>query len=105
MTQKDIYDFLRLNPLGVSVQVGSKEDLNGDDYLFLNFISDQIIGSDDKGPYKTSALITVATKGFEDRATLVEFIKEKFNVYVVYETSDEFEYYTADCSFEVILNG
>lgn len=104
MKQKDIYDWLKTNPLGVDVEVGSKDDLNGRDYLFLNFLTEELIGSDDKGVYKTSVQITVATKDFEDRNLLVDFIKEKFNVYVTYDTSDEFEYYVADCNFEVILN-
>lgn len=104
MTQKDIYEYLKTNPLNVAVEVGSKEDLNGNDYIFLNFLTDELIGSDDRGIYKTSVQITVATRDFENRSLLVDFIKQKFNVYVTYQISDEFEYYLADCTFEVILN-
>ena len=105
MTQKDIYDYLKSNPLNVAVHVGSLEEMNGKDYIFLDFTTDELIGSDDKGEYQTAIQMTVATKDWKTRIQLVRFIMEKFNVSVTYETSREFQYYLAKCNTSVILYG
>lgn len=103
MTQKDIYDYLSANPLGVAVHVGDLEDLHGNDYIFLDFLSDDLIGFDNGGIYKTEIQITVVTKDFENRKVLTQYVKDKFNVSVSYETSDEFLYFLARCRTEAIL--
>ena len=105
MTQKDIVDYLKLNPYNTNVNVGSLEDMNGKDYIFVDYLTENLIGSDDKGVYKTSIQLTVATKDFDKRKQLVNYIQNKFNVDVVYEMHDEYEYYLARCTFEGILNG
>lgn len=103
MTQKDIYEALLKNPLNVEVHIGDLEDLNGKDYIFLDFTTDDIMPSDDKGAYQTFIQITCATKNWKDRKTLVKFIKELFNVSITYETSSSFQYYLARCSFGCLL--
>lgn len=105
MTQKDIYELLQKNPLNVDVWVGDLDDLNGKDYIFLDFLNDDLIGSDDSGVYQSFIQITVATKSFDNRATLVQFIKKYFNVSVEYERSTEFQYFLARCQTGVLLNG
>lgn len=105
MTQKEIFDYLKANPLNVAVHVGDLEDLNGRDYIFLDFLYDELIGFDNKGIYKTEIQITIVTKDYEDRRALVNYVKEGFNVSVSYETSDEFLYYLARCRTEVIIHG
>ena len=52
-TQKEIYDYLLANPLEVDVSVGDVEDLNGKDYIFLDYTSDNLISSDNRGVYQT----------------------------------------------------
>jgi len=102
-TQKDIYDYLLANPLKVDVAVGSVEDLNGKDYIFLDYTDENLIGYDDKGAYQTYMQITVATKDFENRKTLVKYVKDYLNVVVAYEKSIDFEYYLARCTCGVLM--
>lgn len=104
-TQKGIYDYLLLNPLSVTVSVGDVEDLNGRDYIFLDYTGDDLIGYDNKGTYLTSIQITVATRNFENRKTLVDYIKDYLNVSIAYEKSFEFEYYVARCTCAILMNG
>lgn len=105
MTQKEIYDYLLANPLQTNVCVGQVDDLNGQDYIILDFLNEDLIGYDDKGTYRTYIQMTVATKDFENRKTLVSYIKQKFNVEVNYETSAEFQYFLARCRTGILLNG
>lgn len=102
-TQKQIYDYLVANPLGVKVNIGDLEDLNGQDYIFLNYLYDELIGSDDKGVYRQRINIMVATHDFDDRMTLTNYIKDLLNVSVTYERIDEYEYYTATCECGVLM--
>lgn len=105
MTQKDIFDLLKENPLGIDVHVGDLEDLNGKDYIFLDFTSEELIGSDDLGCYQTFVQITICTKDWTDRKTLANFVKNLFGVSITYENSQTFQYYQAICEFGTILNG
>lgn len=102
-TQKEIYDYLLLNPLNVDVAVGDVESLNGKDYLFFDYIDDVLISSDDRGVYKTSIQITVATRDFANRRTLVNYIKDFLNVAVNYDKATDFEYFLARCTCEVLM--
>lgn len=102
-SQKDIYDYLVANPLGVDVSVGDVEDLNGKDYIFLDFQYDELIGSDNRGVYRTSVQITVATKDFDDRKVLADYVKNLFNVEVTYEKAFDFEYFLARCRSGVLM--
>lgn len=104
-SQKEIYEYLVNNPLEVEVHIGDLEDMNGRDYIFLDYLNDDIIAFDDNGVYKTSIQITVATRDFDTRKILTDYVKNYFTVSVSYEKSDEFEYYLARCSREVLLYG
>lgn len=104
-SQKEIYDYLCLNPLNAPVMVGDVEDLNGRDYIFLDFTSSSLIPSDDRGVYKTSLQITVFTYDFENRKILEQYVKDYMNVRVTYDKSDEFEYYLARCEATVLIYG
>lgn len=103
--QKDIYEYLLANPLKVAVHIGDLEDMNGKDYIFLDYLNDELIGSDDKGCYRTDLQITTATRDFENRKILVNYIKDYFNVSVSYEKSEEFDYYLARCRTGILING
>lgn len=102
-TQKGIYDYLCANPLGTAVNVGDLEDLNGQDYIFLDFLNEDLIGYDDKGTYRTELQITVACKDFENRKTLTKYVQDYMNVSTYYETSYAFEYYLSRNTATVIL--
>ena len=102
-TQKQVYDYLLLNPLNVNVAVGDVSDLDGRDYLFLSYTNDEIIGADNKATYQTFIQITVATRDFEDRKTLVNYVKDLLNVTVTYEKAIDFEYYVARCNCGVLM--
>ena len=102
-TQKQIFDYLVANPLGVEVHVGALEDMNGQDYIFYNPLYDTLLGSDDRGVYRSRLQITVATRDFEDNKTLVNYVKDFFNVSVNYDKSYEFEYYLTRCECGVLM--
>lgn len=104
-TQKMIYDYLLANPLKVDVSVGDVEELNGKDYIFLDYTDEQLVSYDDKGAYQTYLQITVATRDFENRKTLVEYVKKYLNVVVAYEKAIDFEYFLARCTCGVLMNG
>jgi len=105
-TQKEIYDYLSNNPLGVTVSIGDVENLNSADYIFLDYTSDEIIGSDNEGTYQTFIQVTVATRDFDDRATLVKYVKDYFKVMSIdYEKSFEFEYFLARMNKGILMKG
>ena len=103
-TQKEIYDYLSNNPLGVTVEVGDVGNLNSADYIFLDYLNDEIIGSDNEGAYQTFIQVTVATREFDDRTTLVKYVKDYFKVMSIdYEKSFEFEYFLARMNKGILL--
>ena len=102
-TQKEIYDYLVANPLGVNVSIGDVENLNGKDYIFLDYTNETLISSDNDAVYQTYLQITVATRNFVNRKTLVEYVKQYLNVLVDYDKSFEFEYYVARCTCGVLM--
>ena len=102
-TQKEIYEYLKANPLGTNVHVGDLEDMEGQDYIFLDYFSDNPILCDNDGYYQTIIEISVLTKDFEDRKTLVKYIKKKFLSTPSYSRSDEYEYYQAQFTTGVFL--
>ena len=95
ISQKEFKAYLDNNPLGTEVWIGDLEDLNGKDYIFLNYTDQELIGSDNKGVYQTHYEIVIATKDFDDRLTLTNYIQQFLNVSVDFSKSDEFEYYLA----------
>lgn len=94
-TQKEIYEYLKANPLNVDVHIGDLEDMNGKDYIFLDYLNDINILRDDDAYYQTLIQIQIYTRDFEDRKTLVNYIKQKFLSAPTYSKSDEFEYFVA----------
>lgn len=94
-TQKEIYEYLVANPLGTAVHIGDLEDMNGNDYIFLDYLNEEPMLRDNTADYQTIIQISVLTKDFEDRKTLVNYIKDKFLIAPEYSKSDEFEYYQA----------
>lgn len=105
ITQREIYDFLLANPLGVAVHIGDLEDMNGNDYIFLDYLNDEPILRDDDAYYQTIIQISVLTKDFEHRKTLVNYIKNKFLSAPTYSRYDESQYYQAQFTFGVIVSG
>lgn len=104
-TQKEIYEYLSNNPLGVEVHIGDLEDMQGKDYIFLDYLNEDLIGFDDMGMYQTFIQISVATKDYDNRMILVKYIKELFVYKPDYSHDDEAEYYLAQADVGVILNG
>ena len=102
-TQKEIYDYLKANPLGTEVHIGDLEDMNGQDYIFLDYLNDVAMLRDNNADYQTIMQISVLTRDFEDRKTLVNYIKKKFLSAPTYSKSDEFEYYEAQFTIGVFI--
>lgn len=95
-TQKEIWDYLVDNPLGVEVHVGDLEDMNNQDYIFFDYLTDNPISADDGYTDSTIGVqFSVLTKDFENRKVLVKYIKDMFVCTISYDHSDEHEYYAA----------
>lgn len=103
-TQKEIYDFLKANPLGTQVHVGDLEDMDGQDYIFLDYMNEEPMLRDNEADYQMIIQISVLTKDFEDRKTLVNYIKQKFLIAPEYSRSDESEYYQAQFTTGVFVH-
>lgn len=102
-SQKEIYDLLCANPLKIDVHVGDLEDMQGKDYIFLDYFSENSIGSDNGGIYQTIFQISIATKDFEKRKQLVKYVKQFFFASPTYTKSDDSEYYIAQFTIGVFL--
>lgn len=94
-TQNEIYSLLLTNPLGTAVHIGDLADLEGNDYLFFDCLSDDLISSDNTGCYLTNVQFTVCCKSYDDRKALVDFLKTHFSGTVTYEHSTRDDYYLA----------
>lgn len=103
LTQTNIKRYLEANPLGTKVAIGSLDEMNNDDYIIVNYLYERLIGSDNKGIYSTAVQFTIATKDFDNRKTLVDYIKQQFNVSVDYDMSNEYQYYMATCETTILL--
>lgn len=102
-TQKEIYDFLKANPLNTAVHIGDLEDMNGQDYIFMDYFSDVPMLRDDNADYQSIIQITVLTKDYENRKTLVNYIKSEFLIAPEYSFSEEHEYYQAQFTTGVFI--
>lgn len=102
-TQKEIYDYLIANPTDTEVHIGDLEDMNGEDYIFLDFLNDVAMLRDNNADYQTMIQISVTTKDFEKRKTLVQYIKNEFLSAPSFSKSQESEYYVAQFTIGVIL--
>ena len=103
-TQKEIYEFLKANPLHTQVHIGDLEDMNGQDYIFLDYVSDIPMLRDNNADYQSVIQISVLTKDFENRKTLVDYIKQMFLIAPEYSFSTEHEYYMAQFTTGVFIN-
>lgn len=103
-TQKEIYDYLKANPLGTEVHVGDLEDMDGQDYIFLDYLNEEPMLRDNEADYQMIIQISVLTKDFEDRKVLVNYIKQKFLIAPEYSRSDESEYYQAQFTTGVFIH-
>jgi hypothetical protein len=103
-TQKEIYQYLLANPLNTKVHIGDLEDMNGEDYIFLDYANDVPMLRDNEADYQSIIQISVLTNDFEDRKTLVNYIKQKFLIAPVYSRSDESHYYMAQFTTGVFLS-
>lgn len=105
-TQKEIWDYLNDNPLGVKVHIGDIDDLKNLDYIFFDYLTDNPISADNG--YSDSLYgvqFTVLAKDFEDRKTLVKYIKDMFLCTTSYDHSEEHEYYIAYLRTSIFING
>lgn len=102
-TQKDIYDYLCANPYGAQVWIGDLYNMNGEDYIFLDYINETIIPSDNAGCYKTSIQIDVYTKDFVKRKQLVDYIKGLSQFSITYMPSNEGNYFLARMTTELFI--
>lgn len=103
-TQKEIFDYLVANPTQTAVHIGDLEDMDGEDYIFLDFLNDVAMLRDNNADYQTMIQISVTTKDFEKRKTLTKYIKDEFLSAPSFSKSTEGEYYIAQFTIGVILS-
>lgn len=103
-TQEEIYNYLMANTLGVDVWVGDLYNMNGKDYIFLNYINERNIAYDNAGCYVTSIQIDVYTKNLVNRKILVDYIKGLSQFSITYALSNEGNYFVANMTTEVFIN-
>ena len=95
-TQKEIWDYLCANPLNVTVHIGDLDDMNNQDYIFFDYLTDNPISADDGYTDSlTGVQFSVLTKDFEHRKVLVNYIKQMFVCTISFDHSEEHEYYAA----------
>ena len=94
-TQKEVFDYLSANPLGTAVHFGNLEDMDGKDYIFVDYYNDVPMLRDNEADYQNVIQISVLTKDYENRKTLTNYIKDEFLISPNYSFSDEHEYYMA----------
>lgn len=104
-TQKEIYEYLKANPLNVAVHIGDLEDMDGKDYIFVDYLNDIAMLRDNNADYQNIIQISVLTRDYEDRKILVKYIKDKFLSAPTYSKSDEFEYYQAQFNVGLFIYG
>lgn len=102
-TQGEIYNYLSANPTNTKVHIGDLEDMDGKDYIFLDFLNDVAMLRDNDADYQTMIQISVATKDFEKRKTLTKYIQDEFLSAPTYTKSIESEYYVAQFTIGVFL--
>jgi len=102
-TQGQIYNYLSQNPLNLEVFVGDAENLNGGDYIFFDITNEDMIHYDNRGAYQTYIQITIATKNYDNRNLLVNYVKKFLNVTVNYEKAIDFEYFIARCECGILM--
>lgn len=103
-TQTEIFNFLRNNPLGVKVHVGDLTDMNNEDYIFYDMVSESIVGYDNSGSYLASVQFAIATRDFDNRKRLVEYLKTAFTCSISYTMGEESEYFIAYCSTTLMIS-
>lgn len=95
-TQKEIWDYLCANPLNVSVHIGDLEDMNNQDYIFFDYLTDSPIPADNGYTDSvTGVQFSVVTKDYENRMALVNYIKQQFVCSISFDHDSEHEYYVA----------
>ena len=102
-TQKELGNYLADNPLNVAVHVGDLDNMNGNDYIFLDYLYDRLIPFDDNGCYKTSIQISVYVKDFISRKILVDYIKQLSPFSINYSSSNEGNYFVANMTTDIFL--
>lgn len=102
-SQKEMYEYLLANPLNVAVHIGDLDDMQGNDYIFLDFVNDEAILRDNDAYYQTIVQISVLTRNYEDRKTLTKYIQNKYLSAPTYSRYDESQYYQAQFTFGVLL--
>lgn len=103
-TQAEIWNYLCSNPLNVAVHVGDLEDMNNQDYIFFDYLTDNPISADNGYTDSlTEVQFSVVVKDFETRKKLVKYIKEMFVCTISFDHSEEHEYYIAYMNTRILL--
>lgn len=104
-SQKEICDYLKENPLHCPVHVGDLDNMNGDDYIFLDYLSERHIGFNNKGTYATNIQIAIYTKDFINRKLLMNYVKKFTQFSIEYMGSEDGNYLVAILTAEVFIRG
>ena len=102
-TQKELFDYLKNNSYGIKVHIGDLDNMNGEDYIFLNYLSETNIPFDDDGCYKTTIQIDIYVKDFVKRKPLVDYVKGLSQFDIDYSSSNEGNYFVANMTTDIFI--
>lgn len=102
-TQKELFDYLSDNPLHIPVHMGAIEDMEGKDYIVLDYLNQIAMTRDNTADYQQVMQITCLTRSYEDRKTLVSYIQDQFLTTITFMLSAESDYYIAQCTIGVFV--
>ena len=102
-TQKQLGDYLADNPLRVPFHVGDLENMNGKDYIFLDYLSEENIPYDNEGCYITNVQVSIYCKNFVNRKVLVDYVKGLSQFDILYQGSQEGNYFVAIMTTQLFI--
>ena len=94
-TQKEIFDYLVDNPYGFQVHIGDLDDLNNQDYIFFDYVSEKIIPSDNDADYVENVEISIVSTDYDKIREVVKYVHDILVIQFSYSKAEENEYYLA----------
>lgn len=102
-TQKELGDYLNNNPLGAVVHFGDLDNMNGENYIFVDYLGERLIPFDNGGDYITSLQVSIYVKDFASRKILVDYVKQLSQFNIEYQGSDEGNYFVSILTTTIFL--
>lgn len=103
ISQSELFNYLKNNPLNVEVRMGAIEDLRGQDYIVLDMLNQTTTTFDNTAIYQTQVQISILTTSYEHRKALVKYVQDRFIAPAIFTMSAQSDYYVAQLQFGLFL--